>query len=274
MGIPVWVSRGLPLLGEGAIDAGLAAADEVVVQPVAQDAIPSGPKKGLQAANELIQDLQNTVPNKVAEIASTLDDTPAAKAPRPLVSKAELGTLDWRELQQSVTVCKACSLHQQRQQAVFGRGNTQAQWMIVGDIPRLEDEWEQQPFTGTPGNLLDVMLTSIGLDSQQVYFTNLLKCRPSLNRSPEPDQAASCLSYLQRQIELLQPKLIILMGRDTAQQILGSAEPMARLRQQLHRREGISAPMVVTYHPSYLLLQPRLKAMAWQDLQFAKRAMQ
>ena len=229
---------------------------------------------GLHAANDLIRDLQQKNPaGKIAEIAASLDDEPVAKAPVSLVPVEELELLGLSELQQTVMACTACDLHNKRQQTVFGRGNNQAQWMIVGDIPRLEDEWAQQPFTGESGELLDAMLASIGVDSSLVYMTNLLKCRPPLDRSPDQEQAASCLSYLKRQIELVNPALIILMGRDTVRQVLGGSQSMASLRQQVHQRDGISAPLVATYHPTYLLKQPRLKAQVWQDLQFAKQAM-
>lgn len=229
---------------------------------------------GLHAADDLIRDLQQNPASKIADIAASLEDEPAAKTPVSLVPVADLQALGWADLQQKVVACTACDLHSQRKQTVFGKGNTQAQWMIVGDIPRLEDEWQQQPFTGESGELLDAMLASIGLDSSLVYMTNLMKCRPPLDRSPDQDQAASCYSYLQRQVELLNPALIVLMGRDVVRQVLGNNHSMASLRQQVHQREGVSAPIVATYHPNYLLKQPRLKAQVWQDLQFAKRAMQ
>lgn len=311
MGIPVWISRGLEVpssvsrLPERTVEVALSG--NVSSQPVAGIASPNAsahlssltaelqstdakvvaeakpnidvstptkPKAGLHAADDLIRDLQKTSSNKIAEIAASIDDEPVAKAPAPLTPIEDLEALGWSELQQTVMACTACDLHNLRQQTVFGRGSTQAKWMIVGDIPRLEDEWKQHPFSGESGELLDGMLASIGVESNSLYITNLLKCRPPLDRAPDQEQAASCLSYLRRQIDLLKPTLIILMGRDTIRQVLGSNEPMARLRQQVHQREGISAPMVATYHPAYLLKQPRLKLQTWQDLQFAKRAMQ
>ena len=313
MGIPVWISRGLEVpasisqVTERAA-ANVASVGSVVEQapakPISAQSTGShissltadlqnednrgslkqassestGPPKqagpGLHAANDLIRGLQQDPAGRIAEIAASLDDEPVAKAPVSLVPIEDLEALGWSELQQTVMACTACDLHNQRQQTVFGKGSTQAQWMIVGDIPRLEDEWHQQPFTGGSGELLEAMLASIGLDSSLVYMTNLLKCRPPLDRSPDQEQAANCMSYLQRQIDLLKPALVILMGRDTVRQVLGSNASMASLRQQVHQRDGISAPLVATYHPTYLLKQPRLKSQVWQDLQFAKQAMQ
>lgn len=239
---------------------------------VGTPAKPAGP--GLHAADDLIKDLQQNPASKIADIAASLDAELVTKAPVSRVPVADLQTLGWADLQQTVVACTACDLHSQRKQTVFGKGSTQAQWMIVGDIPRLEDEWQQQPFTGESGELLKAMLASIGVDSNLVYMTNLMKCRPPLDRSPDQEQAASCYSYLQRQAELLNPALIVLMGRDVVRQVLGNNQSMASLRQQVHNVEGLSAPVVATYHPSYLLKQPRLKAQVWQDLQLAKRAMQ
>jgi len=236
----------------------------------AKSVSPKSAGPGLHAADDLIHDLQQNPSAKIAEIAASLDEGPVA-APVSLVPVSDLKALGWADLQQKVDACTACDLYTQRQQTVFGKGNTQAQWMIVGDIPRLEDEWQQQPFTGESGELLNAMLASIGLDSNLVYMTNLMKCRPPLDRSPEPEQATSCYSYLQRQIELLNPALVILMGRDVVTQVLGASQSMSGLRLQAHQREGIAAPIIATYHPSYLLKQPRLKAKVWQDLVFAKK---
>lgn len=311
MGIPVWVSRGLeipdssPQFCERTKKA--AYAESVAPAPVPQDVgapnasthlsslaaelqsiesiatasspelqktAPAKSKAGLHAADDLIRELQQTAPRTIAEIAASIDEKPVVKALLPLTQVEDLEVLGWSDLQQTVMACTACDLHNQRQQTVFGRGSVQAKWMIVGDIPRLEDEWKQQPFSGESGELLNGMLASIGQESGSLYITNLLKCRPPLDRSPEQEQAASCLSYLQRQIELLKPALVILMGRDTIKHVLRSNESMANLRQKVHQREGIPAPMVVTYHPTYLIKQPRLKSRAWRDLQFAKQVMQ
>lgn len=301
MGIPVWISRSLAVPDQSAVKAlsadrqgpdvkeqdrsGVVNSSEIVTALAANSVVSSAtsetnpaarlvkPKVGLQAANDLIRDLQKPS-SPIAELVASLDEEPTAKVPTSLIPTESLDALDWSALKQTVDNCTACSLHAQRQNTVFGRGNTQAKWLIVGDIPRLQDEVQQQPFSGDSGVLLDAMLSGFGLDANEVYITNLLKCRPALDRSAEAEQAASCLSYLQRQVELLQPELILLMGRDTAQQVLGSELPMARLRQQLHRREGFSVPLVATYHPAYLLKQQHLKAKVWQDLLFARRSLQ
>ncbi|PID45758.1 MAG: hypothetical protein CSB47_07385 [Proteobacteria bacterium] len=298
MGIPVWIPRDMAVPDFTENDqtaviednsqqvSSLSAVVELLSDEVTKESVEpatgtaSHPtdtvahSKGFQAANELIQGLQQgrvmppNVSAKIAEIAASLDDETVSETPAPIAPPQDFDTLGWEELEQAMTARIAGD---DRQPLVFGRGNRQAKWMIVGDIPRLEDVWAKQVFTGKSGELLAAMLLSLGLDGSDVYMTNLLKYRPPVDRSPEPDQARSCLPYLQREAELLKPEIIVLMGRDTAQQILASSEPMARLRQQPHQCPGFAAPIIVTYHPAYLLRQPRLKALVWQDLQLAKR---
>ncbi|MGE0073216.1 MAG: uracil-DNA glycosylase, partial [Thiomonas sp.] len=174
--------------------------------------------------------------------------------------------------------CRACTLGSTRQQAVVGCGSTRARWMIVGEAPGAEEDRQGQPFVGAAGQLLDAMLQAIGLDrtaqepQHAVYIANVLKCRPPGNRNPAPDEVAQCLPFLQRQIALLQPRLILALGRFAAQSLLGSSAPISQLRGQVHRYAGI--PVVVSYHPAYLLRNPADKARVWRDLCFARNTVE
>ena len=142
--------------------------------------------------------------------------------------------------------------------------------MIVGEAPGADEDRQGEPFVGRAGQLLNEMLNAIGLQREQVYIANILKCRPPNNRDPKPEEAASCSPYLQRQIELIQPKVILALGRIAAQRLLQSNTSLARLRGQLHHLETTQCPLIVTYHPAYLLRSPAEKRKAWEDLQFAR----
>ncbi len=182
-----------------------------------------------------------------------------------------INSLDWTDLKQQVENCQLCELHATRKQAVFGVGNQQADWLIIGEAPGADEDRQGEPFVGRAGQLLNEMLKAIGLQREQVYIANILKCRPPNNRDPKPEEAASCSPYLQRQIELIQPKVILALGRIAAQRLLQCNTSLARLRGQLHQLETISSPLIVTYHPAYLLRSPAEKRKAWQDLQFARK---
>jgi DNA polymerase len=164
-----------------------------------------------------------------------------------------------------------CELHKTRTQTVFGVGNRQAAWMIIGEAPGAEEDRRGEPFVGRAGKLLDEMLRAVDLSRDTVFITNILKCRPPGNRDPSSSEAVACRSYLERQIELLAPRLILAVGRIAAQQLLGSDAPLGRLRGQLHKLTGAGIPLVVTYHPAYLLRSPKDKRKAWQDLCMARR---
>lgn len=264
MGIPVWISRDL-LLPTNSVN-------EQAPKPETEIATPESvvPKKGLQTADELIKDLQKSPTEQIVELVASVDEP---KVATPLPRSGSVDEANWLELEAAVSQCTACDLNEKRQHTVFGSGNQQAKLMVVGDIPRLLDEEQKQPFAGEAGELLGNMLMHSGIQSDTVYFTNLLKCRPPLDNSPTPNQSASCLAYLFRQIKLLQPELVLLMGRSTAQCVLGKQEAMAQLRQLVHQLDGFEARFVVTYHPAYLLKLPRLKALAWQDLQLVQRSL-
>jgi DNA polymerase len=175
----------------------------------------------------------------------------------------------WFELKQAVPACTACGLHKARTQTVLGVGDENADWLLVGEAPGAEEDRLGEPFVGQAGKLLDNMLAAIGLNrAKNVYICNVLKCRPPGNRNPEPDEVAKCRPHLQKQIELIRPKLIVAMGRFAAQTLLGTEATIASLRGRLHRYAGV--PLVVTYHPAYLLRNLPDKAKAWQDLVFAR----
>jgi DNA polymerase len=186
-------------------------------------------------------------------------------------AEAKLGP-GWIEINQAVPACTACGLHKGRTQTVFGVGDEAADWMLVGEAPGAEEDRLGEPFVGQAGKLLDNMLAAIGLErGDNVYIANVLKCRPPANRNPEPDEVAKCTPFLKRQIALIQPKLIIAMGRFAAQTLLASDATIASLRGRVFSYEGV--PLIVTYHPAYLLRNLPDKAKAWADLVFAKKTM-
>ena len=181
-----------------------------------------------------------------------------------------LDTLDWAALRARVAACTACELHRTRTQTVFGVGSEQAEWLVIGEAPGAEEDRQGEPFVGRAGQLLNSMLRAIGLERGEVYIANILKCRPPGNRDPKPEEALCCTPYLARQIALLRPKIILAVGRIAAQTLLATAVPLARLRGQVHRYGAFATPLVVTYHPAYLLRSPGEKRKAWADLKLAR----
>jgi uracil-DNA glycosylase family 4 len=179
----------------------------------------------------------------------------------------------WIEIKQAVPGCTACGLHKTRAQTVLGVGDENADWMLIGEAPGAEEDRLGEPFVGQAGKLLDNMLAAINLKrGENVYIANVLKCRPPGNRNPEPEEVEKCTPFLKRQIALIQPKLIIAMGRFAAQTLLASDASIASLRGRVYRYEGV--PLIVTYHPAYLLRNLPDKAKAWADLVFARQTMQ
>jgi DNA polymerase len=179
------------------------------------------------------------------------------------------GELNWDELKARVSVCTRCAeLAATRTQTVFGVGDHNAQWMVIGEAPGAEEDRQGEPFVGRAGQLLNNMLKAIGLQRETVFIANMIKCRPPGNRDPLPEEIANCSDYLQRQVALLSPKIILAVGRISAQNLLKTSEPLARLRGKVHRLGDV--PLVVTYHPAYLLRTPGDKAKAWTDLRFAR----
>jgi len=179
---------------------------------------------------------------------------------------------EWIPLKTAVSGCTKCALSKTRTQTVFGVGDENADWMLIGEAPGAEEDRLGDPFVGQAGKLLDNMLAAIGLSRQQnVYIANVLKCRPPGNRNPAPEEVAQCTPHLLKQIELIKPKLILAMGRFAAQTLLDSDASIASLRGRVHRYAGV--PLIVTYHPAYLLRTLEDKAKAWEDLVFAKKIM-
>lgn len=180
----------------------------------------------------------------------------------------------WQGLRKQVTACTLCSLHQGRKQTVFGVGAQDADWMVIGEAPGAEEDRQGEPFVGRAGKLLNAMLLAIGLQRSQVFIANILKCRPPGNRDPQVEEVTSCEGYLKKQIELIQPKIILAVGRIAAQNLLKVDTPIGRMRGQRYEYPGSTIPLVVTYHPAYLLRSPAEKTRSWQDLQFAMRVYQ
>lgn len=174
---------------------------------------------------------------------------------------------DWQNLQYQVAQCQACSLCKTRTQTVFGVGNKHADWLLIGEAPGQNEDLQGEPFVGVAGQLLNEMLRAIGLQRQQVFIANILKCRPPNNRDPQADEVRACHDFLQRQIALIQPKIILAVGRIAAQTLLQTQQPLARLRGIRHQLHDI--PLTVVHHPAYLLRSLPEKAKAWDDLQFA-----
>ncbi len=177
--------------------------------------------------------------------------------------------LDWTELRDTVAACTRCKLHESRTQTVFGVGNPNADWMIIGEAPGAEEDRRGEPFVGRAGKLLDEMLQAVGQGRDSVFIANILKCRPPNNRDPEPAESAECRGYLERQIELVQPKIILAVGRIAAHLLLETDTPVGRLRGTTHFLD--KTPLIVTYHPAYLLRSPSQKRKSWDDLCFARR---
>ncbi len=192
----------------------------------------------------------------------------------PLDARAtQIATLEWPQLKESVAGCVACPLHKGRNKTVFGVGDEAADWLFVGEGPGAEEDAKGEPFVGQAGKLLDNMLAAIKLKrGVNVYIANVVKCRPPGNRNPEPGEAAQCEPYLHRQIVLIKPKLIVALGKVAAVNLLKRDAAVASMRGKIHQYQGI--PLIVTYHPAYLLRSLPEKAKAWVDLCFAVETMQ
>lgn len=214
------------------------------------------------------------VTQQTAEPASQVNETPVVKQtdtqqPQTIpLTSTDVSQLDWTALQQTVSTCQLCELSQARTQVVFGVGNQQADVMIIGEAPGAEEDKQGEPFVGRAGQLLNAMLKAAGFERNDVYIANILKCHPPQNRDPSPEEAAQCWPYLKRQIELIQPKVILALGRIAAQRLLQTNTSLGRLRGKLHYLEDITVPVIVTYHPAYLLRAPQEKRKSWEDLQF------
>lgn len=234
-----------------------------LLPPVAAPEQPSAPAIAapvpVQARSEPVA---QPAPVAAPAVVRLLGDRPAG-----------IAQLDWPALRDAVAGCRACGLCESRRNTVFGVGPERADWLVVGEAPGENEDLQGEPFVGQAGKLLDNMLRPLGLDrSRNVYIANVLKCRPPGNRNPEPQEMAQCEPFLRRQIALLQPKIILAMGRFAVQMLLQSSEPIGRLRGRAHQYQGV--PLVVTYHPAYLLRNLPDKAKAWADLCLALDLMQ
>lgn len=253
MGVQLWVPRGRSLAAchrdTGASLHGGSAADTHIVVPP-----PLIEEEPLRGGAPLAANQGNNPPP--ASVVLTAPDA---------------ALLDWDALRARVASCTACGLHQGRTQTVFGVGNQHAQWMIVGEAPGADEDRQGEPFVGRAGKLLNAMLLAIGLKREEVYIANVVKCRPPNNRDPAPEEAAACEPYLRRQIALIQPKVILVVGRIAAHNLLKTEDSLGTLRGRHFTYADTNIPVVVTYHPAYLLRSPREKRKAWEDLQFARR---
>ena len=241
MDIPIWVSR-------EAQETNVLQDIQGQASPLVEPDQPSPPIAEMQHVEPLVEELH------------------ADELPEP-------SSLDWHGLQHAVTHCTCCpDLVSHRSQTIFGVGNPQADWLIIGDLPDVNDDQQGEPFTGKSGQLLSAMLQAIGLKRPQVYLTNILKCLSSGDHLPSLSEITACNLYLQRQIELIQPKIILVVGKIAAQTLLQSDAPVDTLRGKIHRFEScskITIPLVVSYPPTELLLKPQQKAKSWQDLKLA-----
>ncbi len=189
-------------------------------------------------------------------------------APVSACADGEVGAMGWETLERAVSGCRKCGLHAARTQTVFGVGSRQADWMLIGEAPGEQEDLQGEPFVGRAGQLLNAMLAAVGLAREQVYIANVLKCRPPNNRDPQPEEVSCCEPYLQRQIELIGPRIILALGRHAAHSLLKTELPLNKLRGRRLNYHGTA--LVVSYHPAYLLRNPVDKRRAWDDLCLAR----
>jgi uracil-DNA glycosylase len=231
------------------------------------------PAAAMEAAIEVAEPRQAAVETAQPVVArAPQEPVTSQRTPSAGASSARdpaIAQMDWEPLRQAVAACEACKLCSGRTNTVFGVGDLRAELLVVGEAPGENEDLQGEPFVGQAGKLLDNMLRALGVSRRQgVYIANVLKCRPPGNRNPEPDEIAQCEPFLRRQVELLRPKIILAMGRFAVQTLLQSNEPVGRLRGRVHRYQDV--PLVVTYHPAYLLRNLPDKAKAWADLCLAQ----
>jgi len=251
--------------------------------PVAAAAVPARPAVPVPAQHPAAAAAHGaTRPPVASPVAPSVRPPAPAVAPVAVASVLSpppqgVETMDWPALREAVASCQACGLCLGRTHTVFGTGSVQADWMVVGEAPGENEDLQGEPFVGAAGELLDNMLRAVGRSrtgegAQGAYISNALKCRPPANRNPQPAEVAQCAPYLARQVALVQPKVIIAMGRFAVQALLQNNEPIGKLRGQVHRYQGV--PVIVTYHPAYLLRTPSDKGKAWADLCLAMDTLQ
>ncbi|MEE9493502.1 MAG: uracil-DNA glycosylase [Gammaproteobacteria bacterium] len=212
---------------------------------------------------------RNAGPDSGAIEEAVITASPVVKSPAE-IQPDKLLAPDWQTLEQQVQTCTRCELHTSRTQTVFGVGDRNTDWLIIGEAPGHDEDLQGEPFVGRAGQLLTAMLKAIGLQRQQVFIANILKCRPPNNRDPSAEEVSCCEAYLAQQIDLIQPKIILAVGRIAAQNLLKTDTPIGKLRSQIHHYGKSDIPVIATYHPAYLLRSPLEKRKAWDDLQLAR----
>ena len=273
MGLRLWLPGALAADPAAAKAAAVSAEVSASAPATQQAAVPEAKPASAAAAPAKAQP-PHRAPQGAPDhsLRVTPDQPPSADADADAVA-----AMDWPALRQAVAGCQACGLCASRQQTVFGVGNVHARLMVVGEAPGEQEDQSGEPFVGAAGQMLDRMLAALGLGREpalaerQVFIANALKCRPPRNRNPAPDELAACRPYLERQVALVQPRVILAMGAVAVQSLLGSDAPIGRLRGQVHRWQGV--PLVVTYHPAYLVRQAAHKARAWDDLCLAAQVL-
>jgi len=228
--------------------------------------LPSPAMHGLLSSTPATVEMAPESP-AVAERGDAVIQTP------PTARTLQVDQADWQALREQVRDCQACGLRAGCSQTVFGVGNTQADLLVIGEAPGADEDRQGEPFVGRAGQLLNAMLLAMGFAREQVFIANIVKCRPPDNRDPRPEEALQCEPYLRRQIELIQPRMILAVGRIAAQNLLKTDITVGKLRGRMHRIGERQIPLVVTYHPAYLLRSPDQKAKAWQDLLLALRGL-
>lgn len=215
----------------------------------------------------------NEAAAEAGSITALAQPAPTTSAPVPasVTPVAAPAGDTWQSLAAEVAACTRCGLHAGRHCTVFGVGDPQARWLVVGEAPGAEEDRQGEPFVGPAGKLLDAMLRAVGLAREQVYIANILKCRTPDNRDPTPAEVAQCMPFLERQIALLQPAILLAVGSVAARNLLATDVPVERLRGKVHAFGAARTPLVVTYHPACLLRSPAEKRRAWEDLKLARR---
>jgi DNA polymerase len=257
MGIDVWQRRGLDVVA-------------------ADGEAPAAGNEAAAAITNGATMIDNGLPTDAAPAApATMTKEPTDVARRTAASNDDhacrVAAMGWGDLEAIVHDCRRCGLHETRTQTVFGVGNRKAEWLIVGEAPGADEDRQGEPFVGRAGRLLNSMLLAIGLPREQVFICNILKCRPPGNRDPKPEEEQACRDYLERQIRLVRPKIILAVGRIAAQNLMKVDTPIGKMRGHKYTYQDTGIPVVITYHPAYLLRSPLEKRKAWGDLLYAKK---
>jgi len=262
MGVEVWGLR-----GDGGVDAGVVGEDVAAEVTAAAD--------GESAAAVAAEIAAPAAVNETVESTAAAADPPSTVAAESTTVAAAKSTPDpnadsLARVAAEVAACEQCELHRARNNTVPGGGNPRADWLFVGEAPGRDEDAQGEPFVGRAGKLLDMMIAALGMKRDTVFVANVLKCRPPDNRDPLPGEIEMCEAYLHRQLALIQPKVIVALGRVSAQALLKTGDALGTLRGAAHRYGPAGIPLVVTYHPAYLLRSPEQKSKAWDDLWLAK----